>query len=148
MITELSSKILELRKLGYSYNKITQELKCSKGTVAYHCGTGQKAKYTVRGFINKDIKLRRNKEHRIKIINFSWRYRRFCGCKICGEKDPVVLEYDHRVGTTKLYNVSDMMINKFSMKLIKEEIRKCDILCANCHRRKTAKDRNYHTNII
>jgi len=36
--------ILDLRSKGWSYNKIVKELGCSKGTVAYHCGPGQKEK--------------------------------------------------------------------------------------------------------
>lgn len=40
----MKEKILELRALGYSYNRIVEELGCSKGTIAYHCGEGQKQK--------------------------------------------------------------------------------------------------------
>ena len=40
----MKEKILELRKQGKSYLQIQLELKCSKGTIAYHCGDGQKAK--------------------------------------------------------------------------------------------------------
>lgn len=34
----MKAKILQLRKLGYSYNRISQELNCSKGTISYHIG--------------------------------------------------------------------------------------------------------------
>ena len=37
-------KIIELRAQGKSYREIQQELGCSKGTIAYHCGPGQKQK--------------------------------------------------------------------------------------------------------
>jgi len=40
----MQEQILALRAKGWSYNRITAELGCSKGTVAYHCGKGQKAK--------------------------------------------------------------------------------------------------------
>jgi hypothetical protein len=33
----LKKKILELRKLKYTYNQIKDELNCSKGTISYHC---------------------------------------------------------------------------------------------------------------
>jgi hypothetical protein len=33
----LKNKILHLRKLKYTYNQIRDELKCSKGTISYHC---------------------------------------------------------------------------------------------------------------
>lgn len=34
---KIKEKIIELRKLGYSYNKIVKELGCSKSTVSFHC---------------------------------------------------------------------------------------------------------------
>jgi 5-methylcytosine-specific restriction endonuclease McrA len=40
----LKDRIIELRKQGKSYNQIVAELGCSKGTVAYHLGDGQKEK--------------------------------------------------------------------------------------------------------
>ena len=36
-IMSYKEKILELRENGLSYNKITEELGCSKATVSYHC---------------------------------------------------------------------------------------------------------------
>jgi hypothetical protein len=44
MNKNLKSKIIELRKKGYSYKKIKIELNCSKSTVAFHCGEGVKEK--------------------------------------------------------------------------------------------------------
>lgn len=40
----MKEKILELRSKGYTYDQIQQELGCSKGTISYHCGDGQKEK--------------------------------------------------------------------------------------------------------
>ena len=42
---EIKKEILELRSEGFSYRQICEKLNCSKGTVAYHCGKGQKEKY-------------------------------------------------------------------------------------------------------
>jgi DNA-binding CsgD family transcriptional regulator len=33
----MKEKILELRKLGYSYKKIEKELNCARSTISYHC---------------------------------------------------------------------------------------------------------------
>jgi DNA-binding CsgD family transcriptional regulator len=38
MAQGLKEKIFDLRGQGYSYNEITDKLKCSKSSVAYHCG--------------------------------------------------------------------------------------------------------------
>jgi len=45
---KIKDQILKLRNLGYSYRQIEEELNCSKGTIAYHCGDGQKDKTTKR----------------------------------------------------------------------------------------------------
>ncbi len=63
-------------------------------------------------------------------------------CIDCGEKDPVVLEFDHL--SDKKYVICTMVTNICSLKTIQDEINKCEVRCANCHRRKTAKSRNYY----
>jgi hypothetical protein len=57
-------------------------------------------------------------------------------CVDCGESDPVVLEFDHL--RDKVANVSAMASSKRPWAVILEEISKCEVVCANCHRRRTA----------
>lgn len=71
-----------------------------------------------------------------KTREYIFQYLKKNPCVVCGESDIVVLEFDHRNPDEKKYNVSEMM--KFSVESLKNEIKKCDVLCANCHRRKTA----------
>lgn len=59
-------------------------------------------------------------------------------CVDCRISDPVVLDFDHRVLEEKKYNISQMMPSH-NWSVIKEEIDKCDAVCANCHRKRTAK---------
>ncbi len=59
-------------------------------------------------------------------------------CVDCGENDPAVLEFDH-VGT-KYRDISLMMRAGFAWTTIQREIAKCVVRCANCHRRKTARE--------
>ena len=58
-----------------------------------------------------------------------------CGCRDCGELDPIVLDFDHVRGK-KVANIAEMC-GKVSEKTMLAEIAKCDVRCANCHRRKT-----------
>lgn len=62
-------------------------------------------------------------------------------CVDCGNSNPIVLEFDHVRGVKKL-NVSDMILRSYSLKTIQDEIDKCEIRCANCHRIKTYNRRN------
>jgi hypothetical protein len=57
-------------------------------------------------------------------------------CIDCGFSDIRALEFDHRDPTLKKVEVSTM-ISRTSLETLKEEIEKCDVRCANCHRIKT-----------
>jgi hypothetical protein len=56
----------------------------------------------------------------------------------CGVSDPYVLEFDHRESATKLESVTFMAQRGYAWAKVEEEIGKCDVRCANCHRRRTA----------
>lgn len=59
-------------------------------------------------------------------------------CVDCGEADPVVLEFDHVRGV-KIAHVSTLVKQVVALARLQEEIEKCDVRCANCHRRRTAR---------
>lgn len=139
-------KILELREKGKTYNEIVAILGCSKGTVSYHCGNGQKAKAKSRNFINKESSAKLKRENRLQLQKLAFRYKRFCSCKICGIKNPVVLQFDHRDSSEKITTIAQMISDRYPLDIFKAEIRKCDVLCANCHLIKTARDFNYFSN--
>ena len=58
-------------------------------------------------------------------------------CVDCGESDIVVLEFDHQ--RDKLASISALSREGYSLARLKQEIAKCEVVCANCHRRRTAK---------
>jgi|TARA_R100000655_G_scaffold21572_2_gene44144 hypothetical protein len=66
-------------------------------------------------------------------------------CIACGESNPIVLEFDHVDPKTKRNSVSNMATHGYSIEAIEKEIEKCVILCANCHRIKTAKQQNWYS---
>jgi hypothetical protein len=59
-------------------------------------------------------------------------------CVDCGETDPVVLEFDHVRGE-KIRPISHMVSTQAPLATLVQEIGKCEVRCANCHRRKTFK---------
>ena len=66
-------------------------------------------------------------------------------CTSCGESNPIVLEFDHIDPKTKRNDISTMAAHGYSIATLEKEIEKCIILCANCHRQKTAKQQNWHS---
>ncbi len=95
---------------------------------------------------NKEYYLKKTKERNTKkreevkrfILDFLLKHP----CVDCGENNPVVLDFDHR--DDKIASVSDFVKKRSSLKIIQKEISKCEVRCANCHRRKTAKDFNWY----
>jgi hypothetical protein len=59
-------------------------------------------------------------------------------CVDCGEDDLRCLEFDHRPGSGKVKDVTTLLRQSASLEKIQREIEKCDVRCANCHRRRTA----------
>lgn len=56
-------------------------------------------------------------------------------CVTCGESHPACLDFHHKEGNDKDMDVGYMVRQKLSMERIMSEIAKCDIVCANCHRK-------------
>ena len=82
------------------------------------------------------------KRHRIKVREQIFGYLSKRQCIDCGESDPVVLEFDHRKPEIKFKSISKMLSGHYSWQSIVSEIEKCDVRCANCHRRKTYTQQN------
>ena len=59
-------------------------------------------------------------------------------CVDCTEADFRVLEFDHRDKSQKKDAVANLIRNGHPLSVIVAEIQKCDVRCANCHRRRTS----------
>lgn len=65
-------------------------------------------------------------------------YKQILGCMDCGEHfidRPECLDFDHRPGTDKRFQISDG--NCWAWENVISEVEKCDVVCANCHRTRT-----------
>ena len=118
-------QILKLRDEGYSYREIQKIVGCSKGTISYHCGPGQKIKT-----FNKTT------ERRTKARQFMQEYKTEHNvCTDCKESYPYwILEFDHL--SDKDFTIGKEGREK-NLETLKCEIEKCEIVCANCHRNRT-----------
>lgn len=71
-----------------------------------------------------------------------------CGCLICGEKEFVCLDFHHVDSNQKSFDIGKQFHIK-AIETIISEIKKCVVLCANCHRKVHAgiiRLENYDTN--
>lgn len=59
-------------------------------------------------------------------------------CVDCDETDPIVLEFDHIDPSTKRSKIANVL-GSWNWDTILSEIAKCEVRCANCHRRRTTK---------
>lgn len=58
------------------------------------------------------------------------------GCADCGySAHPAALDFDHRPGTTKVRDIKSG--RQLGWQALMDEIAKCDVVCANCHRIRT-----------
>jgi hypothetical protein len=76
------------------------------------------------------------------------RYKLMKGCNYCNyKKIPSALQFHHINPKNKLFTIGDRLgKNKHSSYVrwreIKNEIKKCLVLCANCHAEETYRERN------
>jgi DNA-binding MarR family transcriptional regulator len=125
-MTALSENIHRLHKLGYSYNQIKAQLGCSKGTISYHLGAGQKEKTVTR-----------TRDSRNNIRKYIQEVKQGQVCVDCKEDYPYwMMEFDH-TSDDKLFTIGRFQEITSDIEKIKLEIEKCEIVCANCHRNRT-----------
>lgn len=62
-------------------------------------------------------------------------------CTDCRQSfPPVCMDFDH-TGSSKIKSIARMYSSGYNLRLIQEEIAKCELVCANCHRIRTANRR-------
>lgn len=94
--------------------------------MSYHLGEGQREKNAARA-----------KNGRRKILDFLQEYKQQRGCLDCGEDYPYwMLDFDHVRGT-KRFSLGQSYQSGMNMQAVLEEVAKCEVVCANCHRNRT-----------
>ncbi|MEK7603067.1 MAG: hypothetical protein AAB459_02375 [Patescibacteria group bacterium] len=85
-------------------------------------------------------KSRLKKERQEKLVT----YLKDKFCLHCGINDIRVLDFDHIDPTQKRFTIARAVNEGYNWNVILKEIDKCRILCANCHRIRTAEQFNWH----
>lgn len=114
----------------------------SKGLIGYCCSTctNSRSRKWFEDNSEKQISRARNRtskvrlENNIKLLEFF----KTNPCVDCNESNPLVLDFDHQ--RDKLFCIKEKT-DSMSWDKLQEEISKCKVRCANCHRIKTAKEK-------
>jgi 5-methylcytosine-specific restriction endonuclease McrA len=89
------------------------------------------------------------KKYKVKhlklIKDFICNYLDGKSCLHCGETNMVLFEFDHLNQSEKFEKIAYMVASGYSIDSLKHEISKCQILCGNCHRLKTATQLGYYS---
>lgn len=83
---------------------------------------------------------KRNSKIKLEVLDYLTQHLLKNPCVDCGESDLAVLEFDHMGEIPKFMAVSSVVRHGYPLEKIQEEVNKCEVRCANCHRRKTARD--------
>nr|WP_083893854.1 hypothetical protein [Halovivax asiaticus] len=83
---------------------------------------------------NREWNTKRTLRRRTRLREWVRDQRQQRGCTRCGMNDPGCLDFHHRKDESKRMNVGEMVTYGYGKDALREEIAKCDVLCANCHR--------------
>lgn len=85
-------------------------------------------------YSNSTIEKSRVKNRKRNLSDWLFGLKQDKKCIICGFDHPAALDFHHRDKASKSFNISKAPMYGWSKQRILEEISKCDVLCANCHR--------------
>jgi len=107
-----------------------------KNTYQSECKNCFKLRDRERWDNNPELLSRKRKQQKIiRDRNRSYinNYKKAHPCVDCDESDFIVLEFDHVINN-KEANICEMLTT--SLEALKLEISKCEVRCANCHKRR------------
>lgn len=90
-----------------------------------------KHKQSVRAKVTK-----RTREHRKNLRKFIIEFKTGKPCMDCGKSfPPCAMDFDHQAD--KVASIANAVARGFSIERLLVEIKKCELVCANCHRVRT-----------
>lgn len=114
------------QRVGQCYEKCIVCMK-TRGRDYYHLNHERQLKLAL---------IRRHRAYNIKRKYINEAKNR--ACADCGLKYPYfVMDFDHKDRRDKINDVAYMATRNWSLEKIKNEVNKCEVVCANCHRIRT-----------
>lgn len=123
---DVVNKICNYQNCNKEYYIPISELERGRGK---YCSRSCAAKDNVQGENNPNYKDGREKSKKKWYEEIKSTSR----CEKCGESYDECLSFHHRNPENKVDTLSNMITKDYTLEEVKEESRKCDILCANCH---------------
>jgi hypothetical protein len=84
---------------------------------------------------NRESEKKHVKRRKKEIKKWFNNYRSKLSCKRCKENHPATLDFHHKNRNNKAREVTKIVHEGYGKARIKNEISKCIVLCANCHRK-------------
>lgn len=103
-----------------------------------------KSYYHKHGSKYRENAVQRNKLLKIRLREQLVIFLSSKSCISCGNSDIRVLEFDHIDPKTKSFSIARAIGDIRSWDEIQKELKKCQVLCANCHKIKTAEEQGWY----
>ena len=129
----------QITEFNWAKKGVSREGRCRECLKAYHGEHYKKNKTTYQKNQRQYRKTQRGKKKEkerfdgVKRMLVRWLSKH--PCIACGEDNPVVLETHHRNPDEKNASIGTLVGAGRNWEFIKTELAKCDVLCANCHKR-------------
>jgi hypothetical protein len=81
----------------------------------------------------RELERARQRKARAGLRAFVNEIKSSVGCSQCTETHPACLQFHHTNPENKKFAINRGVVLKMPVEAIKEEMKKCVILCANCH---------------
>lgn len=122
MELSLKQRMEQLRSEGKKYKEIKDILNCSMGLITYYLTPQGKIKNVTR---KRNSRYARKKEYKNSLGG---------KCQVCGyNKCQKALHFHHIDPKTKNFAISEALRKSYPQQEVWEEIKKCILVCANCH---------------
>src|SRR3989344_9205527 len=84
---------------------------------------------------NKQSEKLHIKKRKLRIRRWFEEYKNTLKYILCSESHPAVIDFHHKKWEEKERGIAQMVGYGYSIKKIKKDINKCQIVCSNCHRK-------------